>query len=68
MEINSIGTFQAILSNISTKVDGSCKISFEVNPNDVSCVNKLMEKFLIGERLFTVAVVQGEENNGVSNG
>lgn len=62
MEIVNIGSFNAILAGISTKVDGSAKVTFEVNPEDVSCINKLMEKFLLGERLFTVAIVQGDNN------
>lgn len=56
-----VGAFNAILSRVSTKIDGSVSITFEANPQDVSVINKLMQLYLIDKRLFTVAVIQVDE-------
>lgn len=62
MEIEEIGTIEAILASIKTKVDGSCSVAFEVNPENVQTINRLMQMFLIGEKLFTIAIVRSSEN------
>jgi hypothetical protein len=56
-----VGAFNAILSRVSTKIDGSVSITFEANPQDVSVINKLMQLYLLNQRLFTIAVIQVDE-------
>jgi len=56
-----IGSMEALLVSINTLKDGSMKISFEVNPSDFDVVSKLMELYLINERLFTLGIVRGNE-------
>jgi hypothetical protein len=60
MTYKEIGSIEAILSSINTLKDGSVKISFEVNPQDQSVINKLMNSYLMGDKLFTLGIVQGE--------
>ena len=65
--VEEIGTIEAIVSSITTLKDGSCKISFEVNPENIQVINRLMQKYLINERLFTIGIVQmtdGSNNRG----
>jgi hypothetical protein len=62
--VQEIGSIQALLSSITTLKDGSCKVSFEVNPDNVQVINHLMSKFLIGQKLFTLGIVQCDENTG----
>lgn len=74
MVIEEVGTIEALLDSIKTMKDGSCKISFEVNPENIQVVNRLLNKYLINQRLFTIAIVQktdddttwGETNSEVS--
>jgi flagellar biosynthesis/type III secretory pathway protein FliH len=61
--IEEIGTIQALLDSIKTLRDGSCKITFEVNPDNVDVLNRLMQKFLINQKLFTIAIVQTDGND-----
>lgn len=67
MDVEEIGTIQALLSAITTLKDGSCKVSFEVNPENIQVINKLMSKFLIGQKLFTIGIVQCDDNRGGSD-
>jgi len=53
-----LGTANAIISSITTLKDGSVKLSFEVNPEDQRLVNNLMNEYLKGEKLVTIAVIQ----------
>lgn len=55
-----LGTANAIISSITTLKDGSVKLSFEVNPEDQRLVNNLMNEYLKGEKLVTIAVIQCE--------
>ena len=72
MTFEEVGTIEALLDSVKTMKDGSCKISFEVNPENIIVVNKLLNKYLINQRLFTVAIVQAhdttwsEKNNEVA--
>jgi hypothetical protein len=64
-----IGSIQAILSSISTSKENSCKITFEVNPENVSAVNKLMERYLVGEVLYELQLnAHSDDNNELTNG
>jgi hypothetical protein len=68
MNVDSIGAVEALLSSITTMKDGSLKISFEINPSEVQVINKLMELYLINERLFTLSVARSVESKELSNG
>lgn len=63
-----IGSTEAILSGINTLRDGSVKVSFEINPENIKVINSLMSCFLAGEKLFTLGIVLSEiirsENDG----
>jgi hypothetical protein len=63
-----IGSIEEILSSIKTKSDGSCLIAFEVNPDNIQTINKLMQRFLIDEKLFSISITQSNDNSAVSNG
>jgi hypothetical protein len=52
-----IGSCNAILSGISTKVDGSIKLTLEINPEDQAIIAKLMQRFAINEKLLQVGIV-----------
>ncbi len=67
MNIESIGAVEALLSSITTLKDGSLKISFEVNPSEVQVINRLMELYLIDERLFVLGVTRSVENRMISD-
>lgn len=58
MQFQEIGTIEAILASINTLKDGSVKIAFEVNPENIQTINKLMQNYLVDRRLFTIAIVQ----------
>ena len=60
-EDKQIGAIYAILSEIKTLKDGSCRISLEVNPDDIQVVNKLMTMYLMNDKLLYVAFVRGDE-------
>jgi hypothetical protein len=59
--MEEIGAINCILSAIKTKVDGSCSITIEANPNEIQVINKLMQSYLLNERVFTVAFVKVDE-------
>lgn len=65
--VQEIGSIEALLSSINTLKDGSCKIAFEVNPENIQVINTLMGKFLIGEKLFTLGIVQCDANRNVTD-
>jgi hypothetical protein len=67
MTYQEIGSIEALLSGITTLKDGSVKISFEVNPDNIQTVNKLMQNYLIDKRLFTLGIVQCVENSELSD-
>lgn len=56
-----IGVINAILNSIKTRVDGSVSLTLEVNPSEVDVIHKLLECYLINEKLFTVAFVKVEQ-------
>lgn len=67
MTFEEIGAIEAIVSSITTLKDGSIKLSLELNPDNVSVINKLMSKYLNNERLFTIGIMQCIENRGESD-
>jgi hypothetical protein len=62
MTIEEVGAIQALLTGMTTLKDGSLKITFEVNPSEIHAINRLMELFLIDERLFCLGITRGIEN------
>lgn len=57
MEIKEIGSTEAVLSSISTKLDGSIKVSLEINPDQAILITNLFKCFAGNERLLQVAFV-----------
>ena len=55
--MEEIGTCAAILAGISTKVDGSIKITFEVNPESQEIIAKLMRRFSRQDNLYQIGIV-----------
>jgi len=66
--ITEIGSTDAILASIKTRVDGSVLVSFELNPENSQVINKLMNAYLADNKLFTLGILQGEIINEVTNG
>lgn len=56
-----IGVSNALISSIRTKVDGSIAVTLDLNPQDQSVINKLMNKYLLDRKLVTVAFVDCHE-------
>lgn len=61
MKAESIGSISVILTGIKTKVDGSVEIKLEANPSEQIVINKLLNKYLIGEKLFEIGIVAKDE-------
>jgi len=57
-EVLELGACQAVLSGISTRVDGSVTIKLEINPEDQDLINRLMNCYLAGMKVFTVGFVR----------
>lgn len=62
MEIEEVGAIQALLTGLTTLKDGSLKITFEVNPDEIKSINRLMELYLIDERLFCLGITRSVES------
>jgi hypothetical protein len=58
VKIAELGSCQAILSGVSTKVDGSVKVTLEINPEDQTIIGKLINAYLQNERLLQVAFLR----------
>ena len=58
MEVIEIGSCQAILSGISTKIDGSIKVTLEINPDNQEILSKLLSSFATNEKLLQVAFLK----------
>jgi glutathione synthase/RimK-type ligase-like ATP-grasp enzyme len=66
-EIESVGSCEALLSSMTTLRDGSLKVSFEVNPAEIKVINRLMELYLINEKLFTLGIARSAINKELSD-
>jgi hypothetical protein len=66
MEVESVGAIQALLTGMTTLKDGSLKITLEVNPSEIHAINRLMELFLIDERLFCLGITRSVEKRELS--
>ena len=62
MNCKEIGSCEAVLAGISTKIDGSVKITLEVNPNDQELIGRLINCYLENRKLLTVAFVEVEHD------
>jgi len=58
MNVKEIGSCEAILAGIATKIDGSVKITLEINPNDQELIGKLINCYLENRKLITVGFVE----------
>lgn len=61
MESIELGACNAILSGIATKVDGSLKITLEVNPDEQQIISRLLNAWSLNKRLMTVAFIQVDQ-------
>ena len=57
MESDTIGVCRAIISGISTKIDGSILLKLEINPDEQEIISKLLQKWAINKRLLNVGLV-----------
>jgi hypothetical protein len=58
MQAQEIGTAQAVLSGISTKVDGSISIKLDILPTDQLLISNLMALWASSDRSLTAAFVR----------
>lgn len=56
-EAQALGVCQAIISGISTKVDGSIIIKLEINPDNQEIISALLQKWAINQRLVNIGIV-----------
>jgi hypothetical protein len=56
-EAHSLGVCQAIISGISTKVDGSIILKLEINPDNQEIISALLQKWALNQRLVNVGLV-----------
>lgn len=57
MDSDTIGVCRAIISGISTKVDGSILLKLEINPDEQEIISKLLQKWALNQRLLNVGLV-----------
>lgn len=58
--VTEIGSCEAIINSIKTRVDGSISLTLEINPHDSELVNRLMRLYLEDKKLVTCAFVRVE--------
>lgn len=61
MEDNKIGVCNAIIAGISTKVDGSIKLTLEINPSEQEIISNLLKMWALNKRLVSVGIVSQEQ-------
>lgn len=52
-----LGSCEAIISGISTKIDGSIKLTLEVNPNDEELISRLIKRFAQNKKLVQIGLI-----------
>ena len=62
LEMIEIGSCQAILASLATKVDGSVKISFEINPDNQEIIFNLIKAFSSNQKLMQLGIFQITES------
>jgi hypothetical protein len=61
MEVREIGSCAAILAGISTKVDGSIKVTLEINPDNQEILSRLLNCYATNQKLLQVGFLQAQE-------
>lgn len=56
-DFDRIGVCQAIISGISTKVDGSILLKLEINPGNQEIISKLFQRWAVNKRLINIGMV-----------
>ena len=59
--VTEIGSCAAILAGISTKIDGSLRVTLEVNPEDQQVIAELLKRFALNQKMLTVAFLGVQE-------
>lgn len=57
MNAIEIGSCSAILAGISTKIDGSIKVTLEINPQDQAIIAELLKRYALGKHQLQVGFV-----------
>lgn len=60
--MEQIGVCNAIIASISTKVDGSIKLSLEINPEEQEVISNLLKAWALNKRLVSVGLVVSDKN------
>jgi hypothetical protein len=60
MEVKEIGTAQAILSGVATKVDGSVSVKLDILPTDQKLISNLLHLWASSDRSLTVAFIKAD--------
>jgi hypothetical protein len=55
--MEEIGACEALIYSIGTKADGSVKLVLEINPSDQEIISRLMQRFLINEKMLRIGLV-----------
>ncbi len=50
-----------VVAGLSTKVDGSIKVSLEINPSEQEILSRLLKLFATNEKLLQVAFIKVNE-------
>jgi len=61
MITTEIGSCSAIVKAISTTADGGYKLTLELNPEDRTVINKLMDRYGLGKTLVQLGIIGVEE-------
>jgi hypothetical protein len=58
MQVQEIGSCNAILKGVKTTVDGSLNVTLEINPDEQEIAAKLLKAYLTNEKLFSIGFVK----------
>jgi len=58
MQVQEIGSCNAILKGVKTTVDGSLNVTLEINPDEQEIAAKLLKAYLLNEKLFSIGFVK----------
>lgn len=62
-----IGAVEAIITKVTTLIDGGTRISLDLNSQDYQIAQKLLQLYSQGEPSVTVAFVRGEVRQDLPN-
>ena len=57
MEIQEIGSCLASIEKISTVIDGSVRLTLDINPSDQEIISKLLKLKLLNKPLIQIGIV-----------